>query len=98
MCSKCSKCGTLSISLQDTYCNSCMFELKNPPKYNTLNDMDARILEMTQSLENIIRLIVINNQITELQANKYATVDNRIRKQIELLIFEKEAIMNLPSE
>jgi hypothetical protein len=75
-----------------------MFELKNPPKYNTLNDMDARILEMTQSLENIIRLIVINNQITELQANKYATVDNRIRKQIELLIFEKEAIMNLPSE
>jgi hypothetical protein len=42
--------------------------------------------------------MVINNQITELQANKHATIDNRIRKQIEVLILEKEAIMNLPSE
>ena len=42
--------------------------------------------------------MTINNHITELQANKHATVDNRIRKQIELLIFEKEAIMSLPSE
>jgi len=98
MSSKCSRCGHISISLQETYCNSCIFELKNPPKYNTLNDMDARILEITQSLENIVRLMTINNHITELQANKHATVDNRIRKQIDLLIFEKEAIMSLPSE
>lgn len=96
--SNCSRCGHISISLQETCCNSCIFEIRNPPKNNELADMDARILEMTRSLENMLRLMIIDNQIIELQANEHVTVDKRIQKQIEKLILEKEAIMKLPNE
>jgi hypothetical protein len=96
--SNCSRCGHISISLQETCCNSCIFEIRNPPKNNELADMDARILEMTRSLENMLRLMIIDNQIIELQANERASVDKRIQKQIEELIFEKEAIMKFSSE
>lgn len=94
----CSRCGQTSIFLQETCCSACIFEIRNPPKNNELADMDARILEMTHSLENMLRLMIINNQIIELQANKRASVDKRIQKQIEELIFEKEAIMKFSSE